>query len=208
MSAQGLVQWSQDFTNYQPLTRYIAMTTLVVLGFLSLGGPAFATVAKLRLHLIRGVGSSTVSTVPEVTHDLFEGLQWVRANTDKNAVLAVNNYYEQRVKAAPGYDARYFYYAAFAERRTFLSGWLYSNQTHRVGLEKVIRGQVHPFPERLKLNERVFQKADPFALSIMAKQYGVTYLIVDRAHGKSNPALKSIARLVFSNSDMDIYQVI
>lgn len=138
-----------------------------------------------------------------LTSGLLEGMIWVRDHTDTNAVLAVNNHYRKASE-----DARYFYYSAFTERRVFLEGWVYTYKAFLIGYHQVKDGKLHPFPERLDLNQRVFMGGDHDAVRIMAQQYSVTHLFVDKVHGDPLPDLGKIVRLVFSNQDADIYEIV
>jgi hypothetical protein len=137
-----------------------------------------------------------------LTEGLWQGLVWLREHSPTDAVIAVNN-----ASITETGDWRYFYYSAFAERRVFLEGWMYSDRTHEVGYAQAALGQVHPFPERLALTHRLFQAADPEALEIMTTRYGVRYVLVDKVHGGGAPGLASLGRVVFSNADVDILVV-
>ena len=149
-------------------------------------------------------GELTYSQVNRnLTSGLLQGMNWLREHADTNAVLAVNNYYRDEA----GTDARYFCYSAFSERRVFLEGWMYTHKAHRVGWGRVWAGKVHPFPDRLDLNQRVFVEADPSAIDVMVRQYGVTYLFVDKVHSAPVPDLTDVARLVYANPDVEIYAV-
>ncbi len=131
---------------------------------------------------------------------LVAGLDWARAHSATTAVLAANNYQLQGPTPDPTLTSwpAYMYYSALSQRRVFLEGWF---ETAAV----LGKSDANPFPDRRKLNDAVFQRADPRALSILRAQYGVRYLIVDMVNGTAGPALGTIARLAYENRDVKIY---
>jgi hypothetical protein len=137
-----------------------------------------------------------------LTAGLYAGLAWIRDNTPVDVVIAVNHYYVD----AAGVDPRYFDYSAFAERRVFLEGWGYTTAAHRLGYFDVVAGKGMPYPERLDLNTRAFA-GDAGALATLARDYGVAYLVVDRVHGSEAPALDTLTRRVYNNSDISVYEI-
>jgi hypothetical protein len=138
---------------------------------------------------------------PGLTRGLHDGLEWLRDRTSPDAVIAVNGY-----DLKPG-TSRYdnFNYSAFAERRTFLEGWLYANRKLDSGPEADISGPAMPYSERFRLNEAVFRRGDRTALRALVRDYGVRYLVVDRLHGGAGE-VSGLGRLVFSNRDVAIYE--
>ena len=144
----------------------------------------------------------------QVTPGIAQGLNWVRRHSSPDAVLAVNNYSTHRARRhrpAPTPDE--YIYSALAERRVFLEGWVYANRSFEIGAGAVSAGRRQPFPVRRRLNDAVFRRADRHALSILARRYGVRFLVVDRIHGDASPRLGQVARLAYGNRDMTIYSV-
>jgi len=137
----------------------------------------------------------------DLTPALHDGLTWIRDHTDPDDVVAVN-----AQRTAGGVPDNY-YVSAFAERRVFLEGWLYTARSFRLGFERVRTGAVMPYPHRFALNNAVFQRADRHALQILARDYGVRYLVVDKVHAMASPELARVARRVYTNRDVDVYAV-
>jgi hypothetical protein len=135
-----------------------------------------------------------------LTAGLYQGLLWIRGNTDSSAVLAVSNhsiYPDNR-------DSKYFYYSAFAERRVVLESWDYTPQTAAQG--KFSLDAAHtPFPRRLRLSDAAIRGADEIAMRTLARDYGARYLVVDKVHGTASRWLPARARHVFANGDIDVY---
>jgi hypothetical protein len=139
-----------------------------------------------------------------LSRDLYQGLTWIRRNTSTDAVLAVNNYRERN----PAYrGATYFYYSAFAERRVFLEGWLFTVASWNILGEKALTSKRIPFPRRYRLNEAVFKRADPDALNVLVREYGVRYLVADKVQGTFTPALARLGRVAYTNPAVTVYAV-
>jgi hypothetical protein len=143
-----------------------------------------------------------------LTSGLARGLAWVRTHTEAHAVLAVNNYRDGSLYWVTGWRTPDdYYYTALAERRTFLEGWVYAQRAFDIGEADVFAGRKVPFPQRLALNEAVFQRADRRAFGIVTRRWHVRYLIVDRVHNWGTPWLGYLAQRVFCNRDVVIYAV-
>jgi hypothetical protein len=137
-----------------------------------------------------------------LTSGLYQGLLWIRHNTSTNAVLVVNNHSLH----PDNHDSKYFYYSAFAQRRVLLESWDYTPQAAATG--KFFLDAAHtPFPRRLALSDAIFRRADDTAIRTAARNYGATYLVVDKVHGWASPWLGSRVRGVYSNGDMDVYAI-
>ena len=137
-----------------------------------------------------------------LTSGLYAGLRWIRGHTRPDAVLAVNNH----SLYPDGRDSKYFYYSAFAERRVALESWDYSVQTTSKGYFS-LPANMSPFPHRLALSNDVFQRADERAIRVLARTYGVRYLVADKVHGSESDALAELVPRVYSNDDLDVYAV-
>jgi len=100
-----------------------------------------------------------------------------------------------------------YYYTALGERRTFLEGWVYSQRAFDIGEAAVFASRKVPFPQRLALNQSIFQRADRRALGVVARRWHVRYLIVDKLHNWATPWLLYLAHPVFCNRDVVIYDL-
>ncbi len=135
---------------------------------------------------------------------LYKGLSWIRLHTSDDAVLAVNNYYDGTGRYR---QATYFDYAAFAERRVFLEGWISTATAWNTVGTGVRQGRKVPFPERFRLNNAVFQHADRKALSVLVHGFGVRYLVDDRVQGTASSRLGRLGRIAFENPAVIVYAV-
>ncbi len=110
-----------------------------------------------------------------MTPGIYDALAWVRDETPKDSVLAVNSHYN-------GLGPFQFIYAAFAERPVYLGGWGYSIRTRDAGYDRVVAGEVNPFSGRVRVNDAAFKGASVPALRRLERA-GVDYLIVDSVNG-------------------------
>lgn len=139
---------------------------------------------------------------PGLSPSLFAGLRWIEGHTDEDAVLAVD---DLRTETTRIYAPLYFYVSAFAERRTLMQGWEYSTRGAELGATAVGMLEKQPFPERLRLEDAVFERASLPALRELRSRFGVTDLVVYRENGRASARLRRIARLVYSNPAILVY---
>lgn len=137
-----------------------------------------------------------------LTAGLYEGLTWIRENTGTDDVLVVNNYSLQPDER----DSKYFYYSAFAERRVVLESWDYTEQTAATGRFSLPAEQT-PFPRRLALSSAVFRDGNERAARVLARDHGARYFVADKLHGPATPSFTRLFPAVFSNEDVDVYDV-
>jgi hypothetical protein len=126
---------------------------------------------------------------------LYRGMVWVRTHTRVCDVLAVNNHSEG---PATGNFEAFTAYSAFTERRIFLESW--GNTIGGIG-----GGE--PFPRKRALNDNAVVQGDPIALRRLAQE-GVSYVLIDKIHGRGAPEPSSVSHLVFSNSALDVYHLL
>jgi hypothetical protein len=144
---------------------------------------------------------------PGLTAGLYRALAWIRTHSSPTAVIAVNNFRDWSLYWSDGWAVpEDFNYSAFAERPTFLEGYIYT-QAATEAPRAVYYGHALLFQNRLALNNAIFQWAHGDALRTAAGDYGVRYLLVDRVHNRANVRLGTIARLVYANHDAQVYSV-
>jgi hypothetical protein len=143
---------------------------------------------------------TSLSEGDDVTPPFYDALSWIRRNTPEDAVLAVNNQHTTHRR----YDN--FVSSALAERRVFLEGWLYSRLTVNASYLAVASGRATPYADRQRLNDAAFE-GDAHALDVLATQYGVRYLVVDKLHAEPRARAGLLGRLVFSNEAVDVIAV-
>ena len=130
-----------------------------------------------------------------LTPDLLAALQWLRAHSSVDDVIAVSNHWLD----AADTNGRYYYYSAFSDRQVFIEGYdpvRYEITTSWSSAEGA------DFEARELLNDAVFRDADAAALQTMVQKYSVRFLLVDTADADSdddNPAVLNLGTVVFAN---------
>lgn len=131
--------------------------------------------------------------------ELLTALRWLRDHSTPDDVIAVDTHTE-----AKGSDvARYFYAAAFAERRTFLGGWDYTAEAVAHTAEGA---SGLPFAERRRLNAAAYS-GDRGALEVLHDRNGVRFVVVDRKHARPASALARSMPRVYASPHVEIYRL-
>ncbi|MEJ7787045.1 MAG: hypothetical protein WKF96_19765, partial [Solirubrobacteraceae bacterium] len=131
---------------------------------------------------------------------LLAGLSWVREQTPRRSIIAVNNHFIDD----EGSDPRAFQYSAFTQRRVYLQSWLYTPGAFRVGRERVLHDGLQPYPTRANINAAAFAGA-PGPLRQL-RRAGVTHLVVDRRYGPPiTGRLRRVGPPAFSNASVMIF---
>jgi hypothetical protein len=144
---------------------------------------------------------------PGLTAGLYRALAWIKTHSSPSSVIAVNNFRDWSLYWTDGWAVpNDFNYSAFAERPTFLEGYIYTQAASQAP-QAAYYGHMLLFRDRLRLNNAIFQWAHNDALQAAAGQYGVRYLLVDRVHNHASSRLGTIARLVYANRDAQVYAV-
>ncbi len=138
-----------------------------------------------------------------MTPGLYGALAWIRDETPVDSVVAVNNQWIDANDQVP----LEFIYSGFAERRVFLEGWGYSQRTRDLGFTNFASG-ANPFADRLALNRAAFA-ADPQALAMLARDYGVRYLVVDELNGTPADvgALRQVAMVAYESPEAVVLEL-
>lgn len=198
LAAVGLISLARRLLPMPTPRRAIAAAAvagLVVIQLTDLPTDARLTVYRWR------VGEPTYrARYAGLTTDLWRALTWLRERTSPDDVIAVNN----QVVSGTIYIRPTFhnvYYSAFSERRVFHEGWEFRAERYRAF------GDPPPYRDRFALNERIFKEADADAITVAYRDYGVRYLLVDKAHAVAGAALSDVADRVFSNAGADIFAV-
>jgi hypothetical protein len=142
-----------------------------------------------------------------LTPELAQGLDWLRAHTTPDTVVASNAQYLDRARERP----LLIRVTAFAERRVFLEGWGHTIRAQSLAtgdFERPPEERRPAYPDRLALNRRAFVLASPSAFAELRSAYGVRVLWVDKVNGPWTPALARRAMLVYDNQDCSVYALV
>ncbi len=138
------------------------------------------------------------STQTVLVPGLVSALNWLRDHSTVDTVFAVNNHWTSASRGS----ANYYYYTAFSQRRAFIEPY---------NPYPIPPGSGTPaganFVYRQRINDSVFNEANPAALRVMTQDYAVRFLLIDRLLGPDNPEVLQLGRVVFSNQDAAIVAV-
>jgi hypothetical protein len=132
---------------------------------------------------------------------------WIRDNTPKDAVVATNVHC-YGLKTSQHCDTRTFWVSAFSERQTYIEGWGYSAEAHKM---HGVGGRIYtkqPFHDqaRFEENERAFATADPAALAGL-KARGVSYLMGVTAASPVSQELQNRTDVVYRGQGVTVYRL-
>lgn len=129
----------------------------------------------------------------------YEGLIWLRDNTEKDALCASDRFNSVSMKDYD-YTKRnnntHFAYAIYSQRRQYLEGSGFSLFASQNDLRK----------KMLKKNLQMFDK-DNKKRGELARDLGVDYVIVSKRFNNFGDLSNEDYSLCFSNEDMDIYKI-
>ncbi|MCL1830252.1 MAG: hypothetical protein FWG21_02355 [Oscillospiraceae bacterium] len=154
-------------------------------------------------YLKKAVNYSSLSAKPRVssisesqrpavlTPDEYEGLLYIRDNTEKTAVIADGRYLIYN---------KYFMGTAFAERRFFLEGWGYvtMEDSNNNTPEKIRRDSVMS----------LFYGVEEESFVPLLRSYGIDYIIIYRYQNPDWVFTNEFgSKTVFANDDITIYDI-
>lgn len=187
----------------------VALALVLVLTLAEVPVKTFSLIVS-DLHHGRSLYLHDSPTDQGLAPGMLQGLLWVRDHSRPGDVLAVNTHYVDPTTL----DSRYFYFSAFTQRHVYLEAWDYTlkgetldytaNGNKRSPAE--LRARPNPFPSRFALNNRVFEHPDASSIEAL-RRAGVTFIVVDRAHGPAPATMPPPARRVFHNEAIDVYRI-
>lgn len=128
-----------------------------------------------------------------LTEGLYEGLVFLRDNTEKDAVIAARRTF----LLAPD-NARFFYYSAFAERRILVEGWQYMSLNRQKEAEK-----------RYDDMTVLYFTHDKKTAAGILNKYEIDYLIIDKkAKQRLRFDTEGLLAKCFENSEVIIWKVL
>ncbi|MFD0272437.1 hypothetical protein ACFVHB_00840 [Kitasatospora sp. NPDC127111] len=134
-----------------------------------------------------------------------EAARWVRSHSDPADVLVTNTHCRSESDyAVPGencWNSLSFYLSAYSERSVLVEGWAYSP---RLMSEKSGTFWDQPL---LQLNDDAVYHPTAEILGRLRERHHVRYVVVNRKTGPESPALKTLAKQVFDNGRMAVYEI-
>ncbi|MFE2726639.1 hypothetical protein [Kitasatospora sp. NPDC059327] len=134
-----------------------------------------------------------------------EAARWVRAHSDPTDVLVTNGHCRsENDYAVPGancWNSLSFYLSGYSERSVLVEGWAYSP---RLMSEKSGSFWDQPL---LQLNEDAVYRPTAGILDQLRERHHVRYVVVNRKVAPESPDLKTLAKPVFDNGRMAVYEI-
>jgi hypothetical protein len=183
-----------------------ALTVGVVAAVL---GASFATGADSYVQVLRaGPDPTPPPTARLVTAPEMRAALWLGEHAGNNDVIATNVHCVPMARYRPC-DARAFWVAGIAGRRTLVESWAYSDATVAANgvdnLKYVL--QPPPDPEKYALNQRTFTDASPADVETLRRTHGVKWLFADTRAGKVSPQLAQLAPVRYRSGPVTIYEL-
>lgn len=134
-----------------------------------------------------------------VTAQEYEGLVWLRNHSDEEDLVISDRYYSvnpDKYDYTSRWDSVHFAYAVYSQRRQYLEGSGFSLDASENGLRK----------KMIDKTERFYDPSDQ-GREELAEKLGADYLIVSKRFHDAGSLEDENFRLVYSNGDMDIYEI-
>jgi len=154
-------------------------------------GSAADTVLMIRNNSYTNSRLMTIQNKP-LTAGLYEGLTFLRDNTDEDAIIA-----SYRVLLSKE-NTRFYYYSAFSERRILVEGWQYMSARYQE--------EAYGRYEDMK---KLYNTRDVNTAASIIEKYNINYLIVDKHYGQKLKFEKyKLFIQRFKNDEVEIYQTV
>lgn len=159
-------------------------------------------------HVADGPQRSVVRP-PMIEPGGLEAATWLREHSQPDDLVATNVH--TPFARGSQEDHRAFWISAYTERRMLVEGWAYI-PPESVGLpsnELTNNSLGAPFwhPERLRLNDEVFERPSPENLDELHRRYGVDWLFADKRRKPDLRRLGELAQRRFSTPDYVVYEL-
>lgn len=168
----------------------VLLTTILVAG-----APGLVMDAKLSWGVPGGpYGAKALIPAP-----MAEAARWVRSQSDPSEILATNSHCSGLTRQCTQADS--FWLSAYSERSVLIEGWAFAPRAQALG--------VHEFwdSELFHLNEDAFYAPTASKISALRDTYKVRYLVAIRRVARESSDLKTLARLVYDNGEVAVYDL-
>ena len=199
-----------------PLVGLAALVLLLGTGVygltLQFGGtdvPAAGSLASVEKASERTVGGP----LPTLRADVSAG-RYVDQHAGANDVIATNMYCRSGLRPhsrpLPGCDARDFSASAFAQRRTLVGGWVYTDRITSEAKTLTVSYRNAPFWDPHLLNQEATACDHPTAqlLDLLYTEHGVRWIFVDRRFGPvASRALDRLAERRYRSAKVEVWHL-
>lgn len=190
----------EDFsTNRSLVARLVRVSFSLCLIFFAITTLLFAHTSTARSYAIYESRNDNVNKYKNVSAEEYEGLIWLRDNTERDILIASDRYYSVSLR---DYDFsrrshnNHFAYGIYSQRRHYLEG---SGFSMGAGDEELRY-------EMIQKNNRLYDP-DNEARGGEAREIGVDYVVVSKRFNDVGSLDNQDYELCFSNKHMDIYKI-
>ena len=155
--------------------------------------------ADTAVDYYRNCGKEKSARYRNVSTQEYEGLIWLRDNTDRDALIASDRYYSAPLNeydyAFRGHNT-HFGYAIYSRRRQYMEGAGFSLDT---GGNELRRSMI-------ETNDKLYDP-DNAQRGELARSLGIDYVVVSKRFNEAGDLSNEDYELCFTNEAMDIYKV-
>ena len=195
----------------------LALAVIVVVAAIAcwlMKRPGLGAVTVLTMVLLSGSGGYLMETKvrergirangyhEQVSAEEAQAARWLRANSDPDDVVAINEHLYGTFPLAHGF-------AAFSERRQLVGAWSYVPKALAES-KRLKRNPVEvPFwdPATLADNDAAFTAPTPELLARLKGEHGVRWLVAVRTVSPESPLLRDLATLRFERPGIAVYEL-
>jgi hypothetical protein len=195
--------------------REVSVVTVVTAAVIAGGIPSTIqyTVSSLPGTSVAKLSAEKTGPATGVTDKDVAAARWIRDHSDPDAVVATNRHCLTG-DGFPGSGKETscgvvsFWVSAWSERRVLVEGWGFSSRALTAQIENGRPPQLQPFWDQplLKANDGFFASPTEKEAAVLCA-HGATFALLDRRYQPDLPKLDPVAKLVYANSDAEVYRL-
>ncbi|MET8540426.1 hypothetical protein ABZW03_07195 [Kitasatospora sp. NPDC004799] len=139
-----------------------------------------------------------------------DAARWIRSHSAPSDILATNSHcwqFEDYADGLPCANYRSHWLSGYSERSVLIEGWAYAPRLMADANGAASSGSPFWDTALFNLNEAAFYAPTPDVLSRLHRDHKVRYLVVQRKAGVESPQLRSLAKQVFDNGRVAVYEL-
>ena len=200
--AMWFIEDLEDKRDSSALAKHTLRVTLcimaVMLVFTTVSLGAFLK-ENVRLDIRATNAHRTPDKYTSISNDEYEAMVWLEENTDLDSLLATDRYYSvplEKYHVDNRWDNRFFLYAVYSNRFTYISGSGYNIPDRDYELRR----------QMLHNNSELYDASND-ARGDKARELGVDYVVVSKRFTDVGDLTNEDYEKCFSNDEIDIYKI-
>ena len=121
-----------------------------------------------------------------LSQDEIDCIEWIKANTDRDALFAIN-------ESEP--NGKKYYYSGYSERRYYLECYKYAENSGK---------SAEDLASQIEINSKLYTDEES---PVLAEKIGIDYIIYYNADGKEPEILNKYYQLCYDSSEVKVYSV-